>query len=102
MKKILVTLFLLVSSLTYSQYAVQLEGTWKNQEGEVLEMGWKVWKRQTTQGLIKGTWEEVGPHTLKIVRETGEEYKIRFAVEGTTFSIERPFSDEAWLWYKMY
>ena len=102
MKKILVTLFLFLTNWAHSQYAVQLEGTWKNQEGEVLEMGWKVWQRQTTQGLIKGTWEEIGPHTLKIVRETGEEYTIQFAVKGTTFAIERPFSDKVWLWYKMY
>ena len=102
MKRLLTILLLTFSSFVFSQNAVQLEGTWRNQEGEVLKMGWKVWERQTTQGLIKGTWEEVDAHTLKIVRSTGEEYTIQFAVKGTTFVIERPFSDEVWLWYRMY
>lgn len=102
MKKLLVIVSLLIGSLAYSQQAIQLEGTWKNQKGEVLKMGWKVWERQTTQGLIKGTWEEQNNNTLKITRSTGEEYTIKFAVEGTTFAIEQPFSNECWLWYKMY
>ena len=102
MRKLLVIVSFLIGSLAYSQQAVQLEGMWKNQEGEVLKMGWKVWERQTTQGLIKGTWEEVDYDKLLIKRSTGEEYIIQFAVNGTTWAIERPFSDECWVWYRMW
>lgn len=102
MRKLLVIVSLLIGSLAYSQQAVQLEGTWKNQEGEILKMGWKVWERQTTKGLIKGTWEEVAYDKLLIKRSTGEEYTIQFAIKGTTWAIEQPFTDQSWLWYKMY
>jgi hypothetical protein len=102
MKKLLILLFILVSSISFAQNAAKLEGTWRNQEGEVLEMGWKVFQRQTTKGLIKGTWEEVDENTLRIIRSTGEEYQIDFAVTGTTFVIEQPFTDKTWLWYRMY
>ena len=102
MRKYLVVLFTLVGSVLYSQNAVQLEGTWQNQEGEILEMGWKVWTRKTSEGDISGTWEEVGPNTLHIIRSTGEEYDINFSVTGTTWAIEQPFSDQCWIWYRRY
>ena len=101
MKKLLVLLFLLVSSLGFSQNAALLEGTWKNKDGEILMMGWKVWTRKTPTGDISGTWEEIDEKTLHIVRSTGEEYDIAFSVTGTTWAIERPFSDSVWLWYRI-
>ena len=101
MRKLLVILFTFLCSVSYSQNAIKLEGTWTNHQGEVLKMGWKVWQRQTTKGLIQGTWEEIDEKTLKITRSTGEEYSIKFSVVGTTWVIERPFSDEAWLWHKI-
>ena len=101
MRKLLVIVFLLIGSLAYSQQAAQLEGTWRNQEGEILKMGWKVWERQTTQGLIKGTWEEVAYDKLLIKRSTGEEYTIQYSLVGTTWAIEQPFTNQCWVWFKI-
>ena len=101
MKKYLIVFFTLISGLVFSQNAAQLEGVWKNKDGEVLEMGWKIWTRKTPEGDITGTWEEVGPNTLHIRRVTGEEYDINFSVKGTTWAIEKPFSNQAWVWYRI-
>ena len=105
MKKILVTLLLFITSLAYSQNAAKLEGIWVNQEGEVLEMGWKVWTRKTKQGeeLASGTWEEVSSNTLHIKRYSGEEYDISFGLSktNTTWAIEQPFSDVCWIWFRI-
>ena len=101
MRKLLVIVFLLIGSLAYSQQAAQLEGTWRNQEGEILKMGWKVWERQTTQGLIKGTWEEVAYDKLLIKRSTGEEYTIQYSLVGTTWAIEQPFTNQCWVWFRV-
>ena len=102
MRKLLVIVSFLIGSLAYSQQAVQLEGTWRNQSGEILKMGWKVFERETPTGVVSGTWEEIAYDKLLIKRSTGEEYTIRFALSGTTWAIERPFSEECWLWYRMW
>ena len=105
MRKYLVILFTLICGLAFSQNAARLEGIWVNQEGEVLEMGWKVWVRKTKQGeeIASGTWEEKGPATLHIKRYSGEEYDINFGISprGVTWAIEQPFSDTCWIWFRI-
>ena len=100
MKKIvliLVTLF----TLQVSAQDWNLEGVWKNEEGEILTMGWKTFERKTPTGTVSGTWEFEGENALRIFRSTGEEYVLPYSLTKTTWAIFRPFSDKAWIYNKI-
>lgn len=93
----------MIASLYVSaqQTGADLEGVWKNQEGEILHMKFGTFDRITTDGTVSGTWEWNDTTSIKVIRDDGTEYVLPLSITGTTWVINRPFSDKVWLWYKV-
>ena len=95
--------FVIISQIVSAQSrnGIDLEGIWKNQEGEVLHMKFGTFDRITDGRNVSGIWTWETDTSIRITRDSGEEYVLPLSVKGTTWAIHRPFSDEVWLWQKI-
>ena len=111
MKKIILLIFILVSTLAFGQEEVphNVLGTWYNLDGEVLVISRdldKVRFTRSTQSQIviyaTGTITLSSEGELHIKRDDIEdEYKLVYGITGTTLVITQPRSVSAWLWTKI-
>ena len=108
MKKLILTLSLLVSSLAFGQEDVPFEilGVWQNTDGEAVQItrnGEEVifQRRNSTSILAVGTITLVDGE-LHINRyDKEDEYRLSFFIGKETMVISKPRSTQAWLWNKI-
>ena len=103
MRKLLLLFFVIISQAVSAQVrnGIDLEGIWKNQDGEILHMKYGTFDRITADRNVSGVWVWETDTSIRVTRDTGEEYVLPLSVTGTTWVIHRPFSDKVWLWYKV-
>ena len=111
MKKIILLISILVSTLAFGQEKVPHEilGLWYNLEGEILEISRdldKVVFTRSTQSQIvihaKGTITLSPEGELHIKRDDiDDQYKLVYGITGTSLVITQPRSVRAWLWTKI-
>ena len=108
MKKLILTLSLLVSSLAFGQEDVPYEilGVWLNLDGEVLVVNRDEDKivfirKNTTELKAAGTIEMV-EGDLHINRyDNNDSYSLGFFIGKETMVITKPRSQNAWLWTRV-
>ena len=108
MKKLILTLSLLVSSLAFGQEDVPFEilGVWQNTDGEAVQITRNgeevVFQRRNNNSILAvGTITLVNGE-LHINRyDTEDEYRLAFFVGNETMVINKPNSVQAWLWTRL-
>ena len=111
MKKIILLISILVSTLAFGQEKVPHEilGLWYNLEGEILEISRDLDKvrftRSTHNQIVihaKGTITLSPEGELHIKRDDiDDQYKLVYGITGTSLVITQPRSVRAWLWTKI-
>jgi len=108
MKKLILTLSLLVSSLAFGQEDVPYEalGAWINTDGEVLIISRAqdlvVFTRKTkTKILAQGEIVMVDGDMHINRYDTADEYRLGLFIGNETMVINQPNSVRAWLWTRI-
>lgn len=108
MKKLILTLSLLVSSLAFGQEDVPFEalGAWINTDGEVLIISRAedlvVFTRKTkTKILAQGEIVMVDGDMHINRYDTTDEYRLGLFIGNETMVINQPNSIRAWLWTRV-
>ncbi len=108
MKKLILTLSLLVSSLAFGQEDVPFEalGAWVNTDGEVLIISRAqdlvVFTRKTkTRILAQGEIIMVDGDMHINRYDTTDEYRLGLFIGNETMVINQPNSVRAWLWTRI-
>lgn len=108
MKKLILTLSLLVSSLAFGQEDVPFEalGAWVNTDGEVLIISRAqdlvVFTRKTNSKILAQgeiTMEDGDMHINRY--DTNDEYRLGLFIGNETMVINKPNSVRAWLWTRI-
>jgi hypothetical protein len=108
MKKLILTLSLLVSSLAFGQEDVPFEalGAWINTDGEVLVISRAqdlvVFTRKTKSKILAQgeiTMVDGGMHINRY--DTNDEYRLGLFIGNETMVINKPNSVRAWLWTRI-
>tara|TARA_B110000977_G_scaffold150120_1_gene190331 strand:+ start:131 stop:460 length:330 start_codon:yes stop_codon:yes gene_type:complete len=108
MKKIILLISILVSTLAFGQEEVPYNvlGTWYNMEGELLTISRDLdevtfIRKSKVKTLAVGKLSMVN-NNLHIIRyDTKDEYNLVYKITGTTLVITQPRSVRAWLWTKI-
>ena len=108
MKKLILTLSLLVSSLAFGQEDVPYEalGAWGNTDGEVLiitraEDLIVFTRKDKTRILAQGEIVMVDGDMHIKRYDTDDEYRLGLFIGNETMVINKPRSVRAWLWTKL-
>ena len=108
MKKLILTLSLLVSSLALGQEDVPFEilGVWQNTDGEAVQItrngGEVVFQRRNSNSILAVGTITLVDGELHINRyDTQDEYRLAFFIGKETMVINKPRSTEAWLWIRV-
>ena len=108
MKKFLLFLLVVVSSLTFGQEEVPYDaiGAWFNTDGEILiikrDSGKVVFTRKdSTRILATGeiTMEDGDMHINRY--DTEDNYRLGFFIGNETMVINKPHSVRGWLWIRI-
>ena len=108
MKKIILLISMLVSTLAFGQEEVPIDvlGTWYNLEGEILtisrDLDSVVFIRTSKTSVLATGKLTMSDGDLHITRfDTKDEYHLAYGITGTTLVITQPLSVRAWLWTKL-
>tara|TARA_R110002126_G_scaffold51181_1_gene140312 strand:+ start:513 stop:842 length:330 start_codon:yes stop_codon:yes gene_type:complete len=108
MKKIILLISILVSTLAFGQEEVpnSVLGAWYNLEGEILtitrELDSVVFVRTNKTSTLATGMLTMSNGDLHITRfDTKDEYHLAYGITGTTLVITQPRSVRAWLWTKI-
>ena len=108
MKKLILTLSLLVSSLAFGQEDVPFEalGAWVNADGEVLVISRAqdlvVFTRKTKSKILAQGEITMVDGDMHINRyDTNDEYRLGLFIGNETMVINKPNSVRAWLWTRI-
>lgn len=110
MKKLIILLSVLLSSLVYSQESqytdipYELYGVWRNLDNEFVKIysdldGQTLFQRVKGRKIIaKGVIKRVDDELHIIRTDNNDTYSLAFIIGKTNMVITRPRSDRAWLW----
>ena len=108
MKKIILLISILVSTLAFGQEEVPYNvlGTWYNMEGELLTISRNldevVFVRKSKLKILATGDLSINKGELHITRyDTKDEYNLVYGITGSTLVITKPNSVEAWIWTKI-
>ncbi len=105
MKKLILSLYILLSSLVVSANETnpKIYGYWLNNDSEILiiQTNNTFSRRSKTKVLAQGELV-IEDNNLSVLRtDTGEEYTLEYFLGEKTLVVKKPKSNEAWLFTKV-
>lgn len=100
MKKIFITISLLVSCGIYAQSLNEVTGHWLSYNGDLLTMRWDGTFRRVTDSLVTTGTFKIDGDRLNITKAK-DQYNLHFVVGTTNLVITKPRSTQAWLFRKI-
>ena len=100
MKKLFITISLLISCAIHAQDLNDITGHWLSYNGDLLTMRWDgSFRRVTDSQTVTGTFKIVGNY-LEITKPN-DKYTLHFVTGTTNLVITKPKSNQAWLFRKI-
>lgn len=99
-KKLFITISLLVSCAIHAQDLNYITGHWLSYNGDLLTMKWDgTFRRVTDSKTVTGTFKIIGNY-LEITKPN-DKYTLHFVTGTTNLVITKPKSNQAWLFRKI-
>jgi hypothetical protein len=105
MKKLILSLTILLSSLTVSANETnpKIYGYWLNNDSEILLIQTdNTFSRRSKSDIIAQGELIIDENNISVLRsDTGEEYNLEYFLGEETLVVKKPNSDQAWLFTKI-